>query len=258
MRLLFWFILPLCALEFPSFKGLSEHLTSDTVLLLDIDDTLLITKQMLGCDEWFNIRVKKQGLEKALAEWEGIRHLTQMEIVEEGTEKLISALQKKGVRVMGLTTQGLALATRTVHQLQEQGIDLSLTAPSVEDIYLSNKGHGVIFRHGILFTSGTHKGEAFFQLCKQIGYTPKRVVFVNDKASHIAELESAAKSRGVEFLGLRYAYSDQRKAAFSPEIAEIQFTRSSPAYLLSDDEARCILDECKAALHDQIIGIGEN
>jgi|GEM_PF-5944812 len=51
--------------------------------------------------------------EKALAKWEAVRHLTQVKIVEEGTQAIISSLQDKGLKMMALTTQGLALATRT-------------------------------------------------------------------------------------------------------------------------------------------------
>ena len=54
-----------------------------------------------------------------------------------------------------------------------------------------------------------------------------------------------AEKRGVEFIGLRYAYSDEKKARFSPEIADIQFTHSSFNKILSDEEAKQI---CKAAL----------
>jgi hypothetical protein len=234
-------------IEMPHFRDISTRITEDTLVMLDIDDTLLITSQMLGCDEWFMHRIaacQKEGmdfsgaLEKTIAEWEAIRHLTKMEIVEPGTEAIIDSLQKQGFTVMGLTTQGLALATRTVQQLQEKGIDLSKTSPGNKEAYLQIGGHGVIYRKGILFTSGRHKGEAFFQLCSQLGYHPKRIVFVNDKASHIKEIESAAAQRQVPFLGLRYSYSDARKARFDSEIADYQFSHSSFKHLLSDDEAR--------------------
>lgn len=249
MRLLLLFAFALSAkiIEFDSFKNLASHVKPDTLLILDIDDTLLITKQMLGCDEWFLHRKNKHGLEKALAEWEGIRHLTEMEIVEPGSDIIVRSLQDQKFCIMGLTTQGLALATRTVQQLLDQGLDLSITSPCSEEHYFTINGHGVIYRKGILFTSGRHKGEAFFKLCETMNYKPKKIIFLNDKSTHIAELETSAEKRGIEFLGLRYSYSDAKKAAFSAEIADIQFTQSSPARLLTDDEARAI--KCKAALH---------
>ncbi len=241
-------------LEIQNFKEVISHLSKEALLILDIDDTLLIPEQMLGCDEWFMLRLKKwqkeisssEALERSLAEWEAIRHLTKMEIVEPGTDDIVRMLQKQGSCVMGLTTQGVALATRTSQQLKSNHFDLTATAPSKDDCFFSLNKHGILYRNGILFTSGMPKGEAFFQCCEKIGYQPKKIIFVNDKKSHLEDLEGTTKAKGIEFIGLRYAYSDVRKAAFSPEIAEFQFTHSSFDRILSDKEAK---ERCKAALH---------
>lgn len=196
------------------FNEIHSHLIPDTLVILDIDDTLLVPVQMLGCDEWFQSRLqhhKKLGataidsLEKSLAEWEAIRHLTQVEIVEPGTPEIIQKLQDQKIAVIGLTTQGLALATRTRLQLLDLNIDLSTSSPFYGDYYQLVDGHGILFRSGILFTSGTHKGKCLFGLLDKMHYHPKRIVFINDKESHLTSLEESAKQRGVEFIGLRYS-----------------------------------------------------
>lgn len=158
-------------------------------MILDIDDTLLVPVQTLGTDVWFFHRLEYYkklesysfALDKALAEWEAIRHLTKVQIVEKGTEKLIEQLQNTNVVVMGLTTQGLAFATRTVNQLNSLDIDLSKTAPSDEENYFMN-GQGVLYRHGILFTAGTVKGTALFKLLDKINYHPKHIVFLTSSS----------------------------------------------------------------------------
>ena len=232
--------------ECDHFQDLFSYAEKDTLLILDIDDTILIPVQMLGCDQWFQYRFDfhrknnlsaEEALEKSLAEWEGVRHLTKMTIVEPNTTTIIQELQANEIPIMGLTTQGLALTTRTHLQLLEQKVDLSQTAPSQEDHYFPIDDHGVLYRNGILFTSGKNKGEAFFKLCELLNYQPKKIVFLNDKWSHLRELEEAAIARAVEFIGLRYGYSDTRKRAFLPEIAEYQFTHSPITHFLSDEEA---------------------
>ncbi len=246
LSLFFYTTLIAQIIETPHFHEITSYIDKDTLVLLDIDDTLLIPNQMLGCDEWFNYRWKKyiqegldspSALEKSLAEWEAVRHLTKMTVVEPGTEKIVSNLQRERYTVMGLTTQGVALATRTSQQLKENGIDLSLAAPRKDDHYLTLQGHGVLYRNGILFTSGKPKGRALFMLCEKMGFSPKRIVFINDKATHLRDIEEEATKQGVEFIGLRYAYSDKRKALFRPEIAEYQFKHSTLNRLLSDEEA---------------------
>jgi len=241
-------------IETTHFREITSYPQKDTLVLLDIDDTLLLPTQTLGSDTWFLYRVKQNQIagvatsdafEKSLAEWEAIRQLTKMEIVEPGTDKIVHLLQDQAQNqkfyVMGLTTQGLALATRTSQQLKENGFDLSLTAPSREDQYLLINGRGVLYRNGILFTSGASKGESLFALCKKIGYSPQRIVFINDKETHLKDVESAAESRGIECIGLRYAFADGRKKAFDPHLADYQFTHSTLHHLLSDEEAKILM-----------------
>ncbi len=244
MKLLF--LVLLCSVlraeirEAAHFYEIAHYAKEDTMLVLDIDDTLLIPQQMLGSDEWFQTRVKinrPDGFEKSIAEWEGVRHFSLMKLVEVDTAEVIRQLQSECHCIMGLTTQGLALATRTVQQLEDHHIDLSLTAPSEKDHFSNVRGHGILFRKGILFTSGTHKGEALFKFCEMSGYWPKRIVFINDKGSHLVEIETEAKKRNIEFVGLRYAFADIHKAAFRREIADYQFAHSSFAHILTDEEA---------------------
>lgn len=232
--------------EFAHFQDLPKYVKKETLVILDVDDTLLITEQMLGCDEWFISRWSHHknevgnadiALDKALAEWEAVRHITRMEIVEAGSEKIVENLQAQGITVMGLTSQGLALATRTRLQLLDQKIDFLKTAPASKDHYFQVANHGVLYRHGILFTSGRNKGVAFLQLIDDLGIKPKEVVFVNDKESHLKEIETALEKRAIPFLGLRYSYSDAKKKAYRPEVAEYQFSHSTFKHIVSDQEA---------------------
>jgi hypothetical protein len=259
MQKLMTFFLPLFAcisqlqaeiVEISNFKEVHPHITDDALVLLDIDDTLMINVQMMGTDEWFHHRMNffiklgltaSEALEKAVAEDEAIQHVSEMRIVEHGTEAIVDELQKQGCLVMGLTTRGFGIAKPTIRQLLELKIDLSKSAPSQHDHYAQSEEHGVLYRKGILFTGGTHKGEALFRFCSAIGLRPRRIVFVNDKATHLAQVEETAKKQGVPFLGLRYGYSDSRKAAFQLEIAECQFRHSPFQRLLSDEEAMVIL-----------------
>src|ERR1700722_18054841 len=88
------------------FCELLKVVHQNTLVVLDIDDTLLVCTQTLGTDVWFRYQIKqheKAGLpvseafEKALAEWEGGEHISKIKLVEEGTDKIIRELQEKGV-----------------------------------------------------------------------------------------------------------------------------------------------------------------
>lgn len=233
-------------IEIKYFNESIPYLTQNTLFILDIDDTLLVPKQMLGSDMWFEDRIKQQkgseAFEKTLNEWEGIRHFTQMQIVEPGAQKTIEDLQKKEHIIIGLSTQSLTLSKVTFNQLINNQIDLRVTAPQ-ENYYFQNENKGVLYVNGILFTSGTSKGKALFQLLEKTKQRFKRIVFMNDKGSHLADIEQEAEKNHIEFIGLRYGYSDFRKKSFDSRIANIQLNRSGFTQILSDEEAKALLQK---------------
>jgi phosphoglycolate phosphatase-like HAD superfamily hydrolase len=253
LSLLFTMILPVFGtiIETHHFHEILSHANADTLILLDIDDTILIAPQMLGTDEWLYHQTQERekiGISspdafiKSLAEWEAIRHITAMELVEPGINAVIHSLQALGFPVMGLTTQSITLAIRTAHHLKEHQLDLSLSAPFSENHCLKINRRNVFYIDGILFTSGASKAESLFALCDKIGYFPKRILLIDDKGSHLKDMERAAEARQIEFVGLRYAYSDARKNAFCPHVANCQFTHSTFHRLLSDEEARKLIE----------------
>lgn len=242
-----WGSLSAQIVEVSSFEEVVNHISIDSIILCDIDDTLLIPNQMVGSDEWFCGLIQKhkkeglshqESLEKSLDKWEMVRHMTEMQLVEPLTASVVQMMQEKGFCVMGLTTQGFHLERTTNRQLEENGISLYKTAPFADDLYFVKENErGVLYRKGTLFTGGSHKGESFFAFCEKIGYTPKHIVFINDKASHLKEIKESADKRGVEFIGLRYSYSDAIKANFNMEIAEAQFSRIPHRNIISDEDA---------------------
>ena len=238
--------------ETKHFSEINSYVTPDTLVVSDIDDTIIVPHQMIGSDEWFSHRLKKHSaeglhpataLEKTVGEAQAVRELTQMRLVESRTDKIIQSLQKKGVCVMGLTVQSSAVAKRTRQHLKSNKIDLTVNSLSKEDQYFPLNGQTMLYSNNILFTTGTSKGEALFTLLDKLKVSPKRIVFIDDKKSNIESVEKWAKERNVEFTGLRYGYSDQHKASFRPEVAEVQFNHSTLTHLLSDEEALSILSK---------------
>lgn len=245
---LFCYSLTASVQECAHFSDIKSFCQAGTLFVLDIDDTLLLPKQTLGTDVWFIYQteqyVKKgfskiDALERAIDDWEAIRHVTQVQIVEEGTAKIIEELQSS-YPVMGLTTQGCSLASCTIGQLKSLQIDLSKSSPCEHECYFMNT-KGVLFRKGVLFTAGTKKGEALLKLFSAIGYHPQRVVFINDKETHLSDVEETLLQNGIEFVGLRYNIGDERLKRFDPKLAQYQWEHSSFNHILSDDEARALM-----------------
>lgn len=227
--------------EIRTMAELPAYLDEDTVVLFDLDNTIMETAQTLGSDQWFIYRWhyyenlghrSSSAFENALAEWTAIQNLTKVRLVEKEIASMIADMQASGQVLMGLTTRGMSMALRTIEQLKTLQVDLSKTAPVQEEI-LFNLERGVLFRHGILFTAGTSKGEAFYSFFKD--HFPKRVVFIDDKEKYLRDVEKFCDRMQIPFVGLRYSFLDEKVKSFSPEVAALQWEHFGS--LISDDEA---------------------
>ncbi|MDB6081345.1 MAG: putative rane protein [Chlamydiia bacterium] len=207
-----------------------QHANEKTLIVFDIDNTIYEPVQMLGSDQWFYHHLEKlkasgvshhEALQQSLHLWHKIQHVTRVQLMETHTPEIIQKLQESNFSVMALTTRGHEIADATLRQLASHSIDMRKTAPDSTDYYLQDMPH-VLWKGGVLLTKGLHKGKAFLAFLKQSGFTPKRVVFINDKASHIRELEESSEAVGIEFLGLRYSGSDEKVKNFLPHVAHVQ------------------------------------
>lgn len=229
-----------------NFGDLLHHITPKSLILYDIDNTILEPPQTLGSDQWFTWRISfhqnaghnaKDALEIALMEWVSVQCLTKVKIVQPGTENVIRHIQEQAFEAMGFTTRGASLATCTGRQLASVGLDLTKGAPEHHEIVFLNP-HEVIYKHGVLFTSGTHKGQALFKFLGLINRdisTISEVVFINDKRSNLAEVQETCFEMGVSFIGLRYGFTDEKVRNLSDKVATVQFEHFGK--LMTDEEA---------------------
>ncbi|MCB1112656.1 MAG: DUF2608 domain-containing protein [Chlamydiales bacterium] len=252
-RLLFAIFLAVSSLqaqiiETMHLEEVREFLTPETLVIFDIDNTLMVPAQDLGTDQWFHHRIyhyidqgmeNRAALEKALGEWMSVQSITKVLEAEPGAAKLVNDLQNEGYTVMGLTSRGLGLSTRTILQLDSLGINLEKTAPTHDEFHFMNT-RGVLFREGILFTSGTHKGTAFAKFLDRAHYTPKAVIFINDKHSHIVPVHDMCAQLGIPCIGMRYGYTDAQVAAFDPVLTDLQYAEFGK--IMSNEEARSLLN----------------
>jgi len=231
-------------IEIKTMQEIHPFVGKESLIIFDIDNTIMETQQTLGSNQWFEHRfasLQKQklsvseALEKALHEWSSIQNVTEVKLVEPNTAAIIRDLQSKGFTVMGLTTRGLGLSTCTLHQLERLNVDLSISPPSKSEIHFMNDGEGILYRKGILFTSGTNKGKALQSLLEKIGFHSKKIVFINDKYKHLHSLEVVYEKTLVSFIGLRYGFLDDKVQHFPSEIAQVQFSHFGK--ILSDQEA---------------------
>ena len=234
-------------IDIKNFDEALPHIKDNSLVILDVDNTLMEPQQELGNDQWFRYRVKKHlatGIDKekaidaAVSEWMSVQCVCLMQLVEPQLDNKVSAIQNRGIDVMGLTTRGFGMATRTIQQLGKLGISLSKNAPYAEEFIFEN-GHKCLFRGGILFTANSNKGLALEKFLNHTKLKPKHIVFINDKYSHLVPVDEKCAELEIPFIGLRYGYLDDKVENFNVEVAEKQWEHFN--VILSDGEASRLL-----------------
>ncbi|MCH9634072.1 MAG: hypothetical protein S4CHLAM7_08100 [Chlamydiae bacterium] len=244
------FLLSSLQAEILEINNLAEalpYVDEDTLVVLDIDDTLMVPAQMLGGDCWFRFSLKElqelglsfeEALAKILPEYMLLQHITEVLPAEMETASVVHQFQKKGHKVIGLTTRSTELAYRTIEELKSLDIDLSKVPLFHEETYLST-AFPLCYIEGILFTQLRHKGQALRELCDFLGFGLKKVIFINDKLKYLEQLEDTFSGTDVDYIGFRYGACDHDIEEYDPALANIQ--KKYYNALLSDEDASAIL-----------------
>lgn len=216
--------------ECSTTEEILNHANQKTLILFDIDNVILCPVQVLGSDPWFRYykerlkdegRTDKEALAIAVDMLHRVYHKTRVKLIEKKTTSVIENLQKRKIAVIAMTTRSSEVADCTINHLTSLGIDLKRSRPIAQNFMLPDCPD-VLFQDGVLFTTGTHKGTAFLSFLKRVNFEPECVVFINDKASHLREVEEACETRKIRFVGLRYAGADEMVKNFKPAIADLQ------------------------------------
>lgn len=256
MKIVMWLSVALFSLPWSSdariieVSKMSEALApveTGTLLIFDLDNTIVEPRQTLGSDQWFEhvlSREKKKttdekaALKNAIDLWERVQRVTKVRLVEEQTAGLIATQQANGIKIMGLTARPLTLEPYTREQLKSVAVDLSITRVYPKNVPLV--AGKVEYRNGILFMGPAQsKGEVLLQFLKKINLKPKRIVFVDDRKHNIESVEGSVSKTDMELLAMRYGAADATVKAFRPDVADLELKVFDG--LLSDEEALRLL-----------------
>ncbi|MCB9253279.1 MAG: DUF2608 domain-containing protein [Bdellovibrionaceae bacterium] len=216
----------------------------DSLLVVDLDNTVFESAQMLGSAQWFEYllgTLKKNGLsareayQQALHQWVQIQNATEVRPVEASTPNFLRGLQTMGIRVMALSARPPEVARRTFEQLANVGVDFTRPSVFAKDLPMAFKRADALYTQGVLFADRLDKGGVLAAFFDRIQYRPKRVVYVDDQLQNVESVARAMKKIGVVFEGYRYGAADIRVKTFDPEVAELQMRYYGK--ILSDDAA---------------------
>lgn len=196
-----------------------------TLIIFDIDNTLVHVADGNGGDEWFYATLAanvKKGLslelatQKTVTEYEKKQLVIDLQAVEELTASVVRSAQINypNVKVIALSNRGGLLMQRTIDQLAKIGIDFTVNSPYSAELIFDG---GSKYMQGILFAKGNSKHALMEQYFKLTGYTPAKIIYINDKEKYLRPFTDIFEALGIQFIGIRYSYLDEKVKNFKLE-----------------------------------------
>lgn len=231
--------------ESSSVKDILKHVDKNTLIVFDIDHTLIEPVQAIGSTHWERHLTKKlleQGFTyheaciRAFHQWRTIQHLTDVKTIEDAIYEVIDYLKENQVKTLGLTSRDGTLSNLTFDQLKSVNLHEIFTIHNDTSDLSAN--YPCTYYNGTVFCGFNKKDAAFKLFLNHINLSPKKIVFIDDQQSHVEELEDLATLLGIEYVGMKYTASGDH--TFDSKIADIQ-EKHLPK-LISNREALDLLE----------------
>lgn len=217
--------------EITKMKDIVAEVTPQTLVVFDLDNTLHEPAQSLGSDQWYGSMVKeniKKGMSEsaaidaAIKLWNQVQLVTKVKTLEADTPKIIADLQKKGIRIFGLTARPAELVEASLNQLKTLKIDLSPTSKLKDGLQIPAEDL-VSVKSGVVFVGPkNNKGKVLKKLLEIEGSKVEKIVFVDDKEKHVKNVDASLADLKIPYVGFRYGAADPQVKNFDPETTRPQ------------------------------------
>lgn len=187
-----------------------------TLMVFDLDDTLITMTQPLGSVGWWDWQheLQKQGGDadklftkdyQQLVRIQNILfQLVKMEATDEYVIPFLKDAANQGTTLMGLTARGKEHLSATLMQLKDNqfmvdekllfrknGLKLNNKTSIAGNFHCPQFSRGVIYQQGIMFLDGEDKGEALLCILANTKQDIKTILFVDDAKRNIVSMDKA-------------------------------------------------------------------
>ena len=209
----------------PVVQTLNQQYKPENVLIVsDIDNTLLTNNGGLGGDIWYQwqrgkLAVKPSPEQTVSCLFEDVigmlYELSPMALTEPQVPGLIEQWQAQGNPMMLLTSRSPDYRSPTERELNNKGIDASLTAlaPSGEaDVtYRELLAREMSYSRGIMMTTGMHKGDMLAWILAKTGREFDAIVFIDDSQHNIDNMHERWQHESVDMRVFHYTHVEAER-----------------------------------------------
>ncbi|MDP1836481.1 MAG: DUF2608 domain-containing protein [Chlamydiales bacterium] len=243
-------------IQVDDIKVLHQYATPDTLILTDIDHTLLQSATQLASHEWW-VHLRKAVDQSALTRDQAwpvfgpqnswIFHQVPVRPMQEDTAQVIKQLQEKKQPLLALTARPKTAIycphydRLTRDHLKKIDIDFTLSTLPAELGFTEIETPLWSSCYGVIFTGKIPKGTSLVAFLKDHNFKPSRVVLIDDMLYQLESMENALAELGIEFVGLHYV---QEPKPFDAAIANVQWhALMTTGVVPSDEEAAKIKEK---------------
>lgn len=242
-------------------RELLPLIDKDTLVVFNINNVLTTSKQDAGSTPWAeeNIAaiIKSQSVDKPHATnlfiplWHDVLIASDVELFDPEAEVIVRYLQDSGIKVMALTNRYIEMGYPTHNNLRSVGIDFARNPPYSEDTFIKG-GSPAKYIEGIIFNGLINfKGDTLANFLQQINYTPKKLIYIEDKPKHLTQVGEKVAALGIPFLGVHFGALEAQRESYDIELAALQVKFHQD--ILDDKSAYRILEMYSGKTSEQMM-----
>jgi hypothetical protein len=236
MKFLFIFSLLLSAQAFATISELKSYkdfdwtqVDSQTLVVFDIDNTLIRQNQMIGTHQWGDYmreRAIKNGMSPEKAKPYQIQAFSELQPhlevvpVEKEIMDILEDLSRRQINHFALTARPSTIVDTTLKQLQIVHHDFGSAFPEQKD----PKKIESYLKSGVIFSGETPKGELLKIIVENSTHPIKKIIFFDDKKYNLESVEKSLADSPIELISLRYGGADKIVNSFDPIIADLEYS----------------------------------
>jgi len=249
----------------PIMKEIGEWADKDTMVFIDLDDTLMTPKSLmfshnsnpyrLFIDNMITLAQRVAYYNSVVAKWYQQRAV---KIVEDGWPEYIQKLQSKGVKVYGLCTMPLHLVNiEKKRYLEAKGLNIIFTSKindkevleiEKEDSWFS------FFYNGIVFTGPYSKSHTLMEFLKVTNAVPRKMVFIANIKHELKRVDKQLRVFDMDFYNVLYLGVKELSGRPDEKIVKFQqHELIQNGRWLEDDVAKATLERVAAAKESEIV-----
>lgn len=240
----------------PMMKKISEWADKETIIFIDLDDTLMTPKSLMFSynsnpyrifiDNLITLGKRVEYYNVAVAKWYQQR---QIKLVEDAWPEYIQSLRSKGALVYGVCTMPLHLINiEEKRYLEASGLKIIFTNKihDKELLEIEKKSPWFSFFYkGIIFTGQYSQSHTLMEFLR-ITEVPKKLVFITNNKYELEGLEESLRVFDMEYYNVLYLGVEEIEGKPEEEIVKFQQQKLiQNGVWLEDDAAKIALNRSK-------------